>query len=203
MALIGANGAGKSTFARLLNGLILPDSGVVEILGLDSRKQTQALRRQVGFVFQNPDLQFVYSIVAEDLAFGLRNIGTPKSRLDNRIDDILDRFDLGHLRDRHVHTLSGGEKQLVCLAAVLVMQPALVVLDEPTTLLDLANTRQVNRILMALPEPIVVVTHDLEFAQQCEEVIWVHRNRIALHGDPGQVVQAYTEAMLGGDHDRQ
>ena len=123
IGIVGANGSGKSTFARLLNGLVLPRTGRVLIDGVDTTKDVKAIRRKVGFVFQNPDHQIVMPIVGEDLAFGLKARKIPKGEIDARIDAALARYDLGHLRERPVHLLSGGEKQLVALSAVLVTEP--------------------------------------------------------------------------------
>ncbi|HEY9058141.1 MAG TPA: ABC transporter ATP-binding protein, partial [Aurantimonas sp.] len=142
IAIIGANGSGKSTFARLLNGLILPTAGQVAVDGLDTRTKGREVRRQVGFVFQNPDNQIVYPTVGEDLAFGLRGRSVAAD-IPGKVDHTLDRFGLNGFGDRLVHELSGGERQMVALAGVMILEPAWLVLDEPTTLLDRRNTRRV------------------------------------------------------------
>ena len=194
-AVIGANGSGKSTFARLLNGLLQPDTGLVQVNGLNTHSDARAVRRQVGFVFQNPDLQFVMPTVREDLAFGLRNMAVPRDEIEHRVEQILSRFKLTHLRDRTVHTLSGGEKQLLCIAAVLIMQPAIIVFDEPTTLLDLANRRHINRVIHSLAQQTIVVTHDLDFACQCDFALMFENGRLYDSGEPKRVVMAYRDRV--------
>lgn len=195
VAIIGANGSGKSTLARLLNGLVLPDSGSVLIDGLDTRKDTKRVRRKVGFVFQNPDLQFVFPTVEEDLLFGLKNLGLSSVEQTDRMNGILDRFSLHHLKHRSVHKLSGGEKQLLCIAGVLVMQPELIVFDEPTTLLDLRNRTLINQIILSLDSRVVVITHDLEFARQFDCVVCVHNGTLLEVGEPLSVVETYLDLV--------
>jgi biotin transport system ATP-binding protein len=195
IGIVGANGSGKSTFARLLNGLVLPRTGRVLIDGVDTTKDVKAIRRKVGFVFQNPDHQIVMPIVGEDLAFGLKARKIPKGEIDARIDAALARYDLGHLRDRPVHLLSGGEKQLVALSAVLVTEPEIVVFDEPTTLLDLRNRNRVAAAIDALPHPTLVVSHDLDLIANFERVLMIEDGRVAADGLPGEVLRFYRERM--------
>jgi biotin transport system ATP-binding protein len=195
VGIVGANGSGKSTFARLLNGLVLPRSGRVLVDGVDTKKDVKAIRRKVGFIFQNPDHQIVMPIVAEDLAFGLKARKIPKSEIDARIDAALARYDLGHLRERPVHLLSGGEKQLVAMSAVLVTEPEFVVFDEPTTLLDLRNRNRVAAAIDVLPHPVVVVSHDLELIAGFDRVLMIEDGRIAADGLPGEVLPFYRERM--------
>ncbi|CAG0911053.1 unnamed protein product, partial [Cyprideis torosa] len=171
IAVIGGNGSGKSTFARLLNGLLLPSEGRVRVEGLDTATDGAAIRRRVGFVFQNPEHQIVHPTVREDLAFGLRNLGVGRDEADQRISQALDDYDLSHLKDRATRHLSGGERQLVALLGVLVMQPEIIVLDEPATLLDLANRKRLSAVLLTLPQPLVLVTHDLESIAGFERVL--------------------------------
>ena len=195
IGIVGANGSGKSTFARLLNGLVLPRTGRVLIDGVDTTKDVKAIRRKVGFVFQNPDHQIVMPIVGEDLAFGLKARKIPKGEIDARIDAALARYDLGHLRERPVHLLSGGEKQLVALSAVLVTEPEIVVFDEPTTLLDLRNRNRVAAAIEALPHPALVVSHDLDLIAGFERVLMIEDGRVAADGLPGEVLPFYRERM--------
>jgi biotin transport system ATP-binding protein len=195
VGIVGANGSGKSTFARLLNGLVLPRSGRVLVDGVDTKKDVKAIRRKVGFIFQNPDHQIVMPIVAEDLAFGLKARKIPKSEIDARIDAALARYDLGHLRERPVHLLSGGEKQLVAMSAVLVTEPEFVVFDEPTTLLDLRNRNRVAAAIDVLPHPVVVVSHDLDLIAGFDRVLMIEDGRIAADGLPGEVLPFYRERM--------
>ncbi|MET4634661.1 energy-coupling factor ABC transporter ATP-binding protein [Kaistia defluvii] len=195
IGIVGANGSGKSTFARLLNGLVLPKIGRVLVDGIDTKKDVKAIRRKVGFVFQNPDHQIVMPIVGEDLAFGLKARKVPKAEIASRIDAALARYNLGHLRERPVHLLSGGEKQLVALSAVLVTEPEIVVFDEPTTLLDLRNRNRVAAAIDALPHPALVVSHDLDLIAGFERILMIEDGRVAADGLPSEVLPFYRERM--------
>lgn len=195
IALVGANGSGKSTFARLLNGLVVPTSGSVFVDGLDTKAHGREVRRRVGFVFQNPDNQIVYPIVEEDLAFGLKNIGVTGQALEARIEAELGRFGLTHLRNQSAHLLSGGEKQLLAIAGVLVMRPACIVFDEPTTMLDFRNKRMVARFVAELDQQVITVTHDLDLIMDYDRVIVFDEGRIVADDLPGPGTRAYIERM--------
>lgn len=193
IGVIGQNGSGKSTLARLLNGLVVPDEGRVLVDGRDTRTEGRRVRSEVGFVFQNPDNQIVFPIVAEDMAFGLKNLGLPKKEIPGRVADALESFGIGHLAERHSHLLSGGEKQLVALASVMVMRPRTVVFDEPTTLLDLRNRNRIRDAVDAMAPAAVVVTHDLELVSGYDRVLVVHEGGIAFDGAPAEAVDWYRE----------
>ncbi|WP_298959988.1 ABC transporter ATP-binding protein [uncultured Methylobacterium sp.] len=195
VGIVGPNGSGKSSLARLLNGLLLPDSGRVRVCGLDTRTQTREVRRRVGFVFQNPDDQIVFPVVAEDLAFGPRNLGLPKAEAARRAAAVLDRFGLAHLAERPSHGLSGGEKQLVALCAVLVMEPDLVVFDEPTTLLDLRQRNRVRAAIAGLAQAAVVVTHDLDLIADFDRVLVVDEGRIVADDAPAPALRWYVDRL--------
>lgn len=195
VGVIGPNGSGKSTFVRLLNGLVMPSSGRVVVGGLDTREHVREIRRRVGFVFQNPDNQIVFPIVSEDLAFGLSNLGMRRAEATARVVAELERFGLSHLFDRQSHTLSGGEKQMVALAAVLVMRPDLIVFDEPTTLLDLRNRNRIRAAIAAMPQDAVVVTHDLDLLQDFERVLVVDDGRIVMDDGPSAATRWYEEHL--------
>jgi len=195
IAVVGANGSGKSTFARLLNGLVVPGSGKVFVDGLDTKAKGREVRRRVGFVFQNPDNQIVYPIVEEDLAFGLRNIGISGAELKERIDAELARFGLTHLRNQSAHLLSGGEKQLLAIAGVLVMRPSCIVFDEPTTMLDYRNKRMIARFVSDLEQQVIMVTHDIELIMDYDRVIVFDEGRVVADDRPGTATQAYIQRM--------
>lgn len=195
IAVIGANGSGKSTFARLLNGLQLPTRGRVLVDGADTRRQGREVRRRVGFGFQNPDNQIVFPVVSEDLAFGLRHLGLPADEVERRIDDVLERYGLAHLRDASTYRLSGGEKQLIALAGVLLTEPDYVVLDEPLTLLDLRNKRRVAQVIAALPQTVVAVSHDLEFLGGFDRALVFDDGRVVVDDVPQAAVRAYVELL--------
>jgi biotin transport system ATP-binding protein len=195
VGLIGANGSGKSTFARLLNGLVVPSAGTVLVDGLDTRRQAREVRRRVGFVFQDPDAQIVHPTVAEDLAFGPANQGVPPDEIERRVEEVLDRYGLAGHRDHPAHLLSGGQKQLLAIAGVLVMRPRRIVFDEPTTLLDLANARRVARVIDELEQHVVVVSHHLELLTGFDRVLVFHDGRVVADGTPAETVPWYVARM--------
>ncbi|MFC6092997.1 energy-coupling factor ABC transporter ATP-binding protein [Saccharothrix lopnurensis] len=191
VAVIGSNGSGKSTFARLLNGLLVPTEGRVRVDGLDTRKQGKAVRRRVGFVFQDPDVQIVMPTVAEDLAFGLKHHGVARDEIRRRVSDALATHGLEEFRDHPAHLLSGGQKQLLAIAAVLVLEPEHVVFDEPTTLLDLRNRRRIGKLIHDLPQRIVVVSHDLELVAGFDRVIVFDGGLVVADGPAEESIAAY------------
>ena len=195
VGVIGANGSGKSTFARLLNGLVVPDEGTVLVDGLDTRTRGREVRRRVGFVFQDPDAQIVHPTVAEDVAYGLENQGVPPAERAERVAEVLERYGLADHADHPAHLLSGGQKQLLAIAGVLVMHPQRIVFDEPTTLLDLTNTRRVSRVIEALEQDIVVVTHHLDQLDDFDRVLVFEDGRVVADGSPGETVPWYVARM--------
>lgn len=194
-AIIGANGSGKSSFARLLNGLVLPTSGEVLIDGQSTRNHGKDIRAKVGFVFQNPDNQIVFPIVEEDLAFGMKNLGFSKQMIAAKTTEMLQRYSMDELREHPAHLLSGGQKQLLAISGVLVMEPNYVVLDEPTTLLDLRNKRRVSAALDALEQNVILATHDLDLIEKYDRVLLFEGGRIMHDGPPEEVIPAYKKLM--------
>lgn len=195
IAVIGANGSGKSTLARLVNGLRTPTSGRVRTLGMDVAREGPAVRSRVGFVFTDPDAQLVMPTPAEDVALSLRRLRLTAEERDERVRRVLDRFGLADHAHTSVHALSGGQKQLLALAGVLATEPALLVCDEPTTLLDLRWRRTVDALLADLDVPVVLVTHDLEAAARADRVLVVDRGRVVADGPASDGVAAYVELM--------
>lgn len=195
VGVIGANGSGKSTFARLLNGLVVPHEGTVLVDGLATRTQGPQVRRRVGFVFQDPDAQIVHPTVEEDLAFGPHNQGLPTGEIARRVEEMLVRYDLADHRDHPAHLLSGGQKQLLAIAGVLVMHPQRIVFDEPTTLLDLTNTRRVARVIDELDQDVVVVTHHLDLLDGFDRVLVFDDGRVVADGSPAETVRWYVARM--------
>ncbi|MDY8109469.1 ABC transporter ATP-binding protein [Fulvimarina sp. 2208YS6-2-32] len=191
IGVIGANGSGKSTFARLLNGLILPSAGRVAVDGFDTKAETRQVRRRVGFLFQNPDNQIVYPTVGEDIAFGLRRHKLPKVEVRARVEAALHRFGLAGFEERLVHELSGGERQMVAFAGVMVLEPSWLVLDEPTTLLDLKNTARVMRTIAEIEQSVLLVTHDLDCLAGFDRVIVFEKGRILHDGTPRDAIAVY------------
>jgi biotin transport system ATP-binding protein len=191
IGIVGANGSGKSTLARMINGLVTPDTGTVTVNGLDVRRQAKLVRREVGFIFTNPDNQIVMPTVQEDVAFTLRRRGLSTDEIEARTTEALDRFGLTALAERPAHRLSGGQKQLLALAAVLVAGPSIVVADEPTTLLDARNTRLITGLLVALTQQVIVVTHDLEVLDGFDRVIVIDEGRVVADDTPAVALTAY------------
>jgi biotin transport system ATP-binding protein len=193
IGLVGPNGSGKSSLVRLINGLLLPKTGQVWVDGLDTTKEVVAVRRKVGFVFQNPDNQIVFPVVHEDIEFGLKQREPDPKRRALRAQAALERLGVGHLIERSVHTLSGGERQLVALAAVLATEPEILVFDEPTTQLDLRLRNRFERHLAELPQPALVVSHDLALMQQMHRVLVIDQGRLAFDGAPTEALAWYQE----------
>jgi biotin transport system ATP-binding protein len=195
VGVVGANGSGKSTFARLLNGLVLPSVGRVTVDGLDTRSQGREVRRRVGFCFTDPDAQIVMPTVAEDVAFGLRRRGIAKADARSRVEKTLVSYGLGGYQDHPAHLLSGGQKQMLALASVLVTEPALLVMDEPTTLLDLRNAQLVARVVAGLPQQVLLVTHHLELLDGFDRVLVFDQGRLVLDDAPAAAVRHYRTLM--------
>lgn len=191
IGVIGANGSGKSTFARLLNGLVIPDEGTVSVNGVSTAKDAAAVRREVGFVFTDPDAQIVMPTVAEDVAFGLRKRRLGKDETNRLVADALAAVGLGDHADHPAHLLSGGQKQLLAITSVLITDPRILVCDEPTTLLDLPNTRHVLEMLDALSQQVIVVTHDLDSVAGYDRVLVFHEGRLAADDTPQRAVAHY------------
>jgi biotin transport system ATP-binding protein len=188
-AVIGANGSGKSTFARLLNGLRTSTSGSMRVHGLDPTRDAARLRRRVGFVFTNPEAQILMPTPAEDVALSLRDL--PAAERATRVAEILERYGLADRAEVPTSALSGGQRQLLAIASVLATEPELVVADEPTTLLDLRNARRVGDLLLGLAVPVVLVTHDLELAARCDEAVLFEDGRVRAVGAPDDVIDEY------------
>jgi biotin transport system ATP-binding protein len=195
VGVVGANGSGKSTFARLLNGLVLPTAGSVRIGSLDTRSQGRQVRRRVGFCFTDPDAQIVMPTVAEDVAFGLRRRGLSRDVVDARVTAALSTYGLDGHADHPAHLLSGGQKQLLALASVLVTEPELLVMDEPTTLLDLRNARLIADVVATLPQQVVLVTHHLDLLAGFDRVLVFDEGRLVCDGGPAAAVRRYRELM--------
>ncbi|AQX27511.1 MULTISPECIES: energy-coupling factor ABC transporter ATP-binding protein [unclassified Bartonella] len=195
IAIIGANGSGKSTFVRLINGLQLPSSGSVNVDGLDTKHDAKAIRRKVGFVFQNPDNQIVLPLVEEDLSFGLKNLKLSKDEIKKRVDEVLHYYDLEIFRNHPVHLLSSGQKQLVAISSVVAMKPKYIVFDEPTTLLDLQNKRRVTQVIKELPQTTIVISHDLEFLKEFDRVLVFDKGEIAVDDVPLVAIKEYIRRM--------
>lgn len=195
VGIIGSNGSGKSTLARMINGLLTPTSGTVTVDGVDASRKGAQVRRKVGFVFTDPDTQIVMPTVGEDLAFSLRRAGLSKQEVAARVDEVLERFGLAGHAEHPSHLLSGGQKQLLALGAVLIRRPEVIVADEPTTLLDLRNAKVVADALDAVDQQVIVVTHQLTLLESFERVIVIDDGAVVFDGTPAAAVAAYRAAV--------
>ncbi len=196
VAVLGHNGCGKSTFACHLNAILQPTSGRVEVAGLDTNVQADEqllqIRKNVGMVFQNPDNQIVATVVEEDVAFALENLGVPRPEMRRRIDDSLKKVGMSAFAKHATHQLSGGQKQRIAIAGVLAMQPKILVLDEPTAMLDPQGRREVMQVLHDLHRQgstIVLITHFMDEAVQADRVIVMNDGEVLLDDTPHQVFQ--------------
>ena len=195
IGIIGSNGSGKSTTVRLINGLIEPTSGQVLYDGLTPDKRGKDIRKRVGFVFSDAESQIVMPRVSDDVAFSLRRFKLPREEVKRRVAEALERFDLADRAENSPHTLSGGEKQMLALASVLVIEPDTIIADEPTTLLDLRNRRRIMRELMSLEQQLIVVTHDLEMLRGFDRVLVIDDGALAYDGAPDAAIAFYTDLM--------
>ena len=196
IGIIGANGSGNSTFVRLLNGLLLPTTGTVRVDGLDTRRDGRDVRRRVGFCFTDPDAQIVMPTVREDIAFGLRRRGLSRTEIDARVAEALVTYGLDGHADHPAHLLSGGQKQLLALSSVLVTEPSVLVLDEPTTLLDLRNAGKVAELVERLDQQVLLVTHHLDLLDGFERVLVFDDSRIVYDGPPAGAIAHYRGLMV-------
>ena len=192
-AVVGANGSGKSTFARLANGLMRPSAGLVTVDGMDSANEELAwdVRSRVGLVLQNPDNQIVGTVVEEDVAFGPENLGIPREEMRRRVDAAIAAVGLTGLERREPHLLSEGQKQRLAIAGALAMNPAYLVLDEPTAMLDpegRSSVLEVLRQLKAGGTAIVHITHDLSEAMWADRVIALQGGSIAYDGGADELL---------------
>ncbi|HUX72201.1 MAG TPA: ABC transporter ATP-binding protein [Cellulomonadaceae bacterium] len=198
IAVIGANGSGKSTLARLVNGLVLPAAGHVRVDGWDTARDGAEVRRRVGFVFTDPDAQLVMPTPLEDVTLSLRRLDLSRADRASRAREVLESFGLGDRAEVAVHSLSGGQKQLLALACVLATGPSVLVCDEPTTLLDLRWRRHVEDVLEGLDQQVVLVTHDLASARRADRVLVVDRGAVVHDGDASAGVACYEDLMAVG-----
>lgn len=195
IGIIGANGSGKSTLARTFNGLVVPDSGTVETLGLDVRKKRSEVRRKVGFMFADAAAQIVMPTPAEDVALSLRPPGRGRRRLvdTDRVMAVLAEFGLADHADSPAQLLSSGQKQMLAFASVLVTDPEILVCDEPTTLLDLRNVLKVRDRLAALDQQVVLLTHHLDMLDDFDRVLVMDDGALVHDGPPAESIAFYRE----------
>ncbi|TLM87716.1 energy-coupling factor ABC transporter ATP-binding protein [Pseudarthrobacter sp. NamE5] len=202
IGVIGANGSGKSTLLRLVNGLVQPTAGRVMVEGEDTVRAVRKIRRIVGFVFTDPLSQLVMPTGREDVELSLRRTVRNGAERRRQAEAALDRLGLLHLADQSIYELSGGERQLMALAAVLAVDPNVLVLDEPSTLLDLRNRELLRATLAGLEQQVIMSTHDLELALDMDRVLVIEQGQVAFDGDPADAVAAYRSLCLEGAQTR-
>jgi energy-coupling factor transport system ATP-binding protein len=194
VAIIGHNGSGKSTLVKHFNGILKPTEGNVYVAGFNTKddRYRREIRRRVGMVFQHPDNQIVATIVEDDVAFGLENIGVPPREMRKRIDAALEAVGMSSYRNRPPHHLSGGQKQRVAIAGVLAMEPRCLVLDEATSMLDAHGRREILQVLRRLHQrgmTIIAVSHHMSEAAEADRVLVIEAGRIAMEGPPREIFQ--------------
>ncbi len=199
LAVLGHNGSGKSTLAKHLNAILVPQSGVVTVEGLDTadEKLLYKIRQRVGMVFQNPDNQLVATIVEEDVAFAPENLGVPQAEIRERVDYALDAVNMAEYREHAPHMLSGGQKQRIAIAGILAMKPDVLVMDEPTAMLDPVGRREIMETVKKLNREenmtVVMITHFMEEAAQADRVIVMNHGKAIMEGTPRAVFSRVEE----------
>ena len=193
VVVLGHNGSGKSTLAKTFNGILLPCGGRVYVAGMDTQDENQllAIRSTVGMVFQNPDNQIVANVVEEDVAFAPENLGVPSQEIRRRVDDALAAVGMSEFVRHAPHLLSGGQKQRIAIAGVLAMEPACIVLDEATAMLDPVGRREVlsavHRLNREKGITVVLITHHMNEAEDADRVVVMDDGKVALDGTPREV----------------
>jgi energy-coupling factor transport system ATP-binding protein len=192
LAIVGHNGSGKSTMAKLLNGLQFPQQGSITVCGLPLNEESVwDIRRKLGMVFQNPDNQFVGTTVQDDVAFGLENHGVPREEMVQRVKDSLSKVKMDSFLNQEPHHLSGGQKQRVAIAGVLALRPSIIILDEATSMLDPRGREEVLETVRTLKDEksltVISITHDLEEAAKADRIIVMNKGEVFREGTPEDI----------------
>ena len=195
VAVLGRNGSGKTTLARVIAGLQKPDGGSVQIAGVDVARDRRAALGAVGILFQNPDHQIIFPTVEEELGFGLTQMEFSKSDVTEKVTAILAKFGKAAWRQAAIHQLSQGQRQLVCLMAILAMEPKVVVLDEPFAGLDIPTAMHLSRVLDAAEVALVHITHDPRMIVEYDHALWIDAGAVRMQGATAQVAPAFQAAM--------
>ncbi|MDR7240827.1 energy-coupling factor ABC transporter ATP-binding protein [Neobacillus drentensis] len=192
LAIVGHNGSGKSTMAKLLNGLQFPQNGQIHVCGIELNEESiWDIRKKLGMVFQNPDNQFVGTTVQDDVAFGLENNGIPRDEMIQRVGDSLKKVKMEKFLYQEPHHLSGGQKQRVAIAGVLALRPSIIILDEATSMLDPRGREEVLETVRLLKEEksltVISITHDLEEAAKADRIIVMNKGEVFREGTPEEI----------------
>jgi biotin transport system ATP-binding protein len=193
IGIIGFNGSGKSSLIRLLNGLLTADSGTISVNGKDPSKGPAAMSTEVGFVFQNPDHQLIFPTVLEELIFGLQNQGKNKSEAEAEALALLEVHERLDWKDLPVHSLSEGQKQLVCIFSVLLLKPSVIVFDEPFSALDLPTRYQLQKVISQLSQQVIMISHELDGFEGYDRLVWLGEKGVVKDGPVDQVVAEYKQ----------
>lgn len=189
VAIVGANGSGKSTLAKLMDGLLLPKGGSVRYQELDTSKpeEVRKIRERIGLVFQNPEDQFITTSVKDEVLFGLENIRVPRQEMQRRVEEALQAVRMEAYAEATPHELSGGQKQRVAVAAILAMQPQVIIFDEATSMLDPLGRRQLVEVMRELNEQgmtIIHITHHMDEVLEAKRLLLLHQGRVEYDGEP-------------------
>lgn len=193
IAVLGSNGCGKSTLAKHFNAILLPEKGEIIIEGIkaDNEDLVYEIRQKVGMVFQNPDNQIVATIVEEDVAFALENMGVPPAEIRIRINEAMEKTGILKFKDKAPHHLSGGQKQRVAIAGIIAMRPDCIVLDEPTAMLDPEGRATVIKTIKSLNRDygitVILITHYMNEAAQSDRVVVMNKGKIVKEGTPKEI----------------
>ncbi|WP_231704139.1 energy-coupling factor ABC transporter ATP-binding protein [Cochlodiniinecator piscidefendens] len=196
VGIVGRNGSGKSTLARLITGLIAPTEGSVLVAGVDVAKDRKRAIQAVGILFQNPDHQIIFPTVEEEIMFGLTQLGESKVVAKAGAAEVLAQFNRSDWAEKSIYTLSQGQRHLVCLMAILVMQPKVIVLDEPYAGLDIPTMRVLNRYLRGLDQQVLHITHDPHSLTDYDRVLWIEEGRVHREGSAADVLLAFESEMI-------
>ena len=202
VAILGHNGSGKSTIAKQMNSILIPDEGCVKVCGMDTSDENNILdiRRRVGIVFQNPDNQIVANVVEDDVAFAPENLGVPSEEIVERVDEALGLVGMREFKKHAPHLLSGGQKQRVAIAGALAMKPEILVLDEPTAMLDPQGRRDVietvTRLCRENGMTVVLITHHMEECIDADKLIVLSNGNVVASGKP---VEVFSQVQLMDD----
>lgn len=196
VGIIGYNGSGKSSLLRLLCGLLKPDSGKLIVHGKDTEQDSKTLYQTAGLIFQNPDHQLIFPTVIEELTFGLRNLGHSKQEAIVQSEQMLAAYSRSHWRDHPVASLSEGQKQLLCIMSILLMQPSVLLFDEPYSALDFPTRHQLAKVISELPQQAIMVSHEPNSFEGFDRLIWLEDGKVKMDGSPTDVMRAYESYAL-------
>lgn len=195
IAFVGRNGSGKSTLAKIIKGLMRPDDGMVRVYGRNPARRTRTDLGAIGFLFQNSDHQILCPTVLEEICFGLVENKMPRDQSEAAGMALMSSYGIAGWRDRAVATLSEGQRRLVCLLAVLIMQPRTIILDEPFNGLDIPTQLQLTKVIAKLPQQIIMISHDPNRIGDCDRIIWLDEGRVIADAPPGDLLPAFLTKM--------